>query len=154
MEKEINEFLYQSNLIEGVDDDASLKQARVAWDYLVEQKEMSPSVILKTHKILMLNQPLRPNERGYFREIPVYVGGRETLDWKVIEERMKILAMNMWLNPKNWKRHHVEYETIHPFVDGNGRTGRMFMNWERLKEGLPILIINADERHEYYEWFK
>lgn len=52
------------------------------------------------------------------------------------------------------KNHHVEYEIIHPFVDGNGRTGRMFMNWERLKGGLPILVIHeGEEQQEYYKWF-
>jgi len=51
------------------------------------------------------------------------------------------------------KKLHVHYEAIHPFIDGNGRTGRMFMNYWRVKVGLPILVIKELERHEYYEWF-
>ena len=51
------------------------------------------------------------------------------------------------------KASHIAYERIHPFIDGNGRTGRMFMNWQRLKAGLPILVIKEKEKQEYYKWF-
>ena len=153
-EKEVIEFLRQSNAIEGVYDEESLKQAKIAWDYLDGEKEMNTHVILRTHKVLMLHQPgLYPNEKGYFRTIPVYISGKEALPAAIVFERTKILAMNMWLHPKHWRAHHIEYEKIHPFVDGNGRTGRMFLNWERQKAGLPILIIKAGERQEYYKLF-
>ena len=153
-DKEIDTFLLESNAIEGVYDEDSFAQADYAWEYLITQQEMNIHVMLKTHKILMLHQALLPNEKGYLRTVPVYIGGKEALNAKIIRERLEILCMNMWLHPKNWKEHHIEYEKIHPFVDGNGRTGRMFMNWERLRAGLPLLIIKADERHEYYKWFQ
>lgn len=148
------DFLEESNAIEDVFDADSLQQAVYAWEYLKEQKEMNMHIMCKTHKILMLHQPLYPDEKGYLRHCPVYIGGREGLPWRIIPTRLATCAMNMWLHPNNWKEHHVEYEKIHPFVDGNGRTGRMFMNWERLKAGLPILIIKAEERGDYYKWFK
>ena len=49
---------------------------------------------------------------------------------------------------------HIDFETIHPFEDGNGRTGRMLMSWQRKKAGLEPLLIRASERWEYYQWFK
>ena len=49
---------------------------------------------------------------------------------------------------------HVKFESIHPFVDGNGRTGRLLMNWIRIKIGLPILVIKESEKFEYYKWFE
>lgn len=52
------------------------------------------------------------------------------------------------------RKHHIRFEKIHPFIDGNGRVGRMLMNWQRIKVGLPLLIIWEDEKSDYYKWFK
>jgi len=54
---------------------------------------------------------------------------------------------------KNWKSMHIQFEKIHPFIDGNGRIGRILMNWHRLKLGLPIKIIIETEKYNYYKWF-
>lgn len=159
-------FLSESNAIEGVYDDSSLKQAKVAWDYLIEEKEMSTGVVLKTHKILMLNQPgLFPNEKGYFREYEVSVGRHICLNHVLVREAIETWCKDMNVNTrKNYdsdvfrehvsKKLHVVYEKIHPFVDGNGRTGRMFMNWWRIRNGLPILVVLEKEKHAYYDWFR
>jgi Fic family protein len=48
---------------------------------------------------------------------------------------------------------HLRFEGIHPFIDGNGRTGRLILNLELIKAGfLPISIKFAD-RHKYYDCF-
>lgn len=156
-EKKVLEFLRESNAIEGVYDDESLKQAKVAWDYLVSEKRMSPGVMLKTHKILMLHQPgLYPDEKGYFRHIPVYIGGHEAMSHLKIREEVEnwCVFMNQASFMHEWKGLHVQYEKIHPFVDGNGRTGRMFLNWQRVQNNQPLIIIRAgDEQMAYYKWF-
>lgn len=153
MTEKIQKFLEESNAIEGVYDADSLTQAMHAWEFLISQTEMSVGVICKLHEILMLNQNLMPHEKGSLREKAVYIGGSVAMSHLIIEERLKILAMNMQLSPENSKAHHIEYEKIHPFVDGNGRTGRMLMNWERLRAGESVMIIRAEERYEYYKWF-
>jgi Fic family protein len=51
------------------------------------------------------------------------------------------------------KEAHIEFEYIHPFVDGNGRVGRMVYNAHRLLLGQPIHIIEESEKNEYYKWF-
>lgn len=155
-------FLEQSNAIEGVDDVASLEQAIIAWEYLMQQDTLTTGVVLKTHKILMLNQRLSPNEKGYFRTCQVYVGKHEGVRWEKIPLEIESWLENVKTSIKipgedgnNIKLDHIEYERIHPFIDGNGRTGRMFLNWQRKKAGLPILVIHAGkEQMEYYKWFK
>lgn len=150
------EFLQHSNYIEGVTDSESLDQAVFAWNYLKVQKDLNVTNIKKTHKILMLKQPLKPNEKGYFRTIPVWISGKTGAAVSGVPADMIAWAAsaNMSKEEMAIKEDHITYEKIHPFVDGNGRTGRMFMNWQRLKNGLPILVIREEERQDYYNWFK
>lgn len=164
--KKIVEFLKESNAIEGVYDLDSLQQAIYAWEYMSEQPDITPHDVLRVHKILMLNQKLLPDEKGYFRRCAVWIGGREGMHHKKIAK-----AISEWCNDMNLeytdvddemynlellsKGLHVEYEKIHPFVDGNGRSGRIFMNWWRVKNGLPLLVIHeGKEQVDYYKWFK
>ena len=61
-----------------------------------------------------------------------------------------------WYN-KNKKLHplvlgtlfHHKFEKVHPFMDGNGRTGRMILNYILIKHKYPPLIIRRKRRSEY-----
>jgi Fic family protein len=48
---------------------------------------------------------------------------------------------------------HLDFETIHPFNDGNGRIGRVMMNWQLQHEGFPNIIIRDKEKKTYYKAF-
>ena len=162
-------FLRESNAIENVWDELSLTYARAAWDYLIKKKKLTVKTILRTHAILM-HDKLDPEETGAYRKRPVYIGGHEAKKWYVIPD-----LMDQWYKTANGtiklaetgfrgsgvnsieemiKDDHIAFEAIHPFQDGNGRMGRLIMNWQRDKLDLPILVIKEVEKHSYYAWFE
>lgn len=162
--EEINRFLVESNAIEGIYDDDSLKQAQFSWEYLISQKELTVANILRTHHLLVINQNLKPEHKGNWRNCRVWVGNYEGPDHKNIPnliqswlDQINTLA-DLKLTPEEQdlllQDLHVQYEQIHPFADGNGRTGRMFWNFLRLKAGLPIKIIYEKDRFDYYRLFQ
>lgn len=161
--KSERDFLIQSNLIEGVGEEG-LPDSIKAWGYAKGLECVTREIILEIHRLLA--QTLNPRIAGKFRDCSVRVGGRRCCDPYFIEgEIEKILrVMNHKprlsdtddiLDKEEWtKATHIDFEILHPFEDFNGRTGRILMNWERLKLGLPILIIKYKERFEYYKWFE
>ena len=155
MEDKITRFLRESNAIEDVWDEESLKDALKAWNYVSKLKKLSCEAILKTHKILMEHQPILDKEKGIFRRVPVWIGGREGKPWYAVPELMAQLCENS-KDHTDWediKQDHIMFEKIHPFVDGNGRSGRIFMNWQRQHAGLEILIVEEAKKWDYYKWF-
>lgn len=51
-------------------------------------------------------------------------------------------------------KYHIEFERIHPFEDGNGRTGRLLINYELLKHNLQPVVIAKEDRIKYFEFLR
>ncbi len=159
MNKEEIEFLRESNAIEGEYSPGALEDAKKAWTMakIASSEPVNIHYILGIHRRLL--KRLDPKIAGKIRECPVMIGGETRLQNKeeIIEE-IRLLC-NPGVYPissesliKKW---HIKFEHIHMFEDGNGRVGRILMNIQRLKIGLPLLIIHeGKEQQSYYEWFR
>jgi fido (protein-threonine AMPylation protein) len=162
-----DEFLKESNAIEEEYSKEAFEDAKQAWTMACVsfRDGLNIDYICGIHRRLL--KRLNSSIAGKLRHQRVWVGNREGLEWTEIEKELTILC-NDWENGKHIlnelsdegketyvKAWHISFEKIHPFVDGNGRTGRILMNVQRLALGLPLLIIHeGPEQFEYYKWFK
>lgn len=168
--EQLDSFLLESNAIEGVFGEECHEAALKAWEYINSKEVMTEAEILETHRILMEPRDAWEDStasvvgkaaQGAWRTGMVYIGINAALAARRIPEKISLwcFLMNKIPNPdeldKISKDLHVFYEQVHPFWDGNGRTGRIFMNWWRIRHGLPLLIIHTGvEQQMYYDWFK
>ena len=151
-DKELEEFLRESNAIEREYSDQAYDDSWKAWKFIVNFDELTLSRLLEVHRVLMLT--LENRIAGKIRKCDVYIGHGKALTPERIEEKLNQLLLWLPKTEEDIKKWHVEYEAIHPFEDGNGRTGRIFMNWQRVLNDLPLLIIHeGEEQSEYYTWF-
>jgi Fic family protein len=155
----MNDHIRNSNLIENIDSEAEDQQSLLAWQFLCEQKEITHGIICKIQKIITIRQKdLKPYERGYYRDISmkeVSIAGNMAPSYRMIEGLMGNYVLDM----KEYETHdplemHIRFEKIHPFVDGNGRTGRMLMWWHEMMLGRGPTLIEFNSREEYYELFR
>jgi len=156
MESEELEFLVESNAIEGVFSVGAWADALRAWIYA---KNKSDEITIETVKGIhyQLLRRIDSQIAGKIRKIPIYVGSSACILPENIPRRLSYWC-DKYSKPSNEesiKEGHVEFLNIHPFEDGNGRTGRIIMNLQRIRTGLPILIIHhGQEQQEYYRWFE
>ena len=91
---------------------------------------------------------------GGYKTIQNYVGGRITA--KPEHVYLKMTALMDGINESNMDlesiiKFHCEYEHIHPFIDGNGRTGRLIMFRQCLKNNVKPFIVEYSSRMNYYK---
>ena len=177
------EFTYNSNAIEGntltlketalvlsgmTVDQKPLKDHleavghRDAFLYVQEiaksDRELSEYDIKNIHSLVLMN---RPEDKGRYRRVPVRIVGAytEPVQPYLIEPKMvELLALDKDRRDKmlvleRIARFHLAFEGIHPFIDGNGRTGRLLLNLELIKNGFPPINVKFADRKRYYDAF-
>ena len=174
------EFIYNSNAIEGntltlretdiilqfgitvkgksLKEHNEVKGQEYALDFLNEvlKKEEPLSIrLIREFHALILNDD--KDNRGRFKqENNTILGAKfQTTPFYKVEEKLQELIDNFNESDKNLiekvAKFHNDFEMVHPFNDGNGRTGRLLMNLELMKNGYPITIIKNEDRDDYYQ---
>jgi Fic family protein len=117
---------------------------------------MSESIIKQIHYLVLAD---KKEDRGVYRRIPVHIMGaqHEPVQPYLIESKMEQLLHDFAESKEHivtkLARFHIEFEGIHPFIDGNGRTGRLLVNLELMKAGYPPIDIKFTDRIAYYNAF-
>jgi len=135
------------------------KEAFYYVEELVKSKmDLSEKVIKDIHSIVLMD---KPQDKGVYRRIPVIIQGaihkppqpylvpvkmeQLTRDYKTWQNEMHII--------KCISLFHLKFEGVHPFIDGNGRTGRLVLNLELMKKGYHPINIKFKDRRRYYDCF-
>lgn len=130
--------------------------SKVFLEMLNKKENLSEELILKWHKNIF--GETKSDISGEYREYLVRVGDHRAPDWQNIPILMKDFIKFLQekkLNPVEFSaRAHYRFEKIHPFGDGNGRIGRLIMNYILWFNGCPMLIIEYKKRKSYYKALK
>lgn len=180
-EEFIVEYTYNSNAIEGntltlretdlvlrgltidrkpLKDHMEAVGHKEAFDYVRElvakNIPLSERVIKEIHYLVLAD---KRDDRGVYRRVPVRIMGaqHEPVEPYLIQEKMEQLLRDFADSTEHTvtklARFHIEFEGIHPFIDGNGRTGRLLVNLELMKAGFPPIDIKFADRMAYYDAF-
>ena len=131
-----------------------------AFEYVVqlvtEKKEISEKVIKDIHFLVLAD---KKEDRGVYRRAPVKIVGavHMLVEPLLIMQKMEELLDEYKNSNANFliklAKFHIDFESIHPFIDGNGRTGRLLTNLELMKLGYPPIDIKYTDRLRYYDAF-
>jgi len=124
-----------------------------------QNHEFSKELILLLHQMLIGG--IDDNIAGRFRKKSefVRVGTHIAPAPEHVERMMESTLLEYSSDVNSYfldkiAKFHLDFETIHPFVDGNGRIGRVFTNFQLISLGFPRIIIRDKEKDIYYQAFR
>ncbi len=175
------EFTYNSNAIEGntltlqetalalegvtidkkpLKDHLEAVGHRDAFLYVVslvsDKVPVSERIIREIHSLVLMN---RPEDKGVYRRIPVKIMGahHEPPQPYLVPVQMERLVADLSRDNRHTIEtaalFHLNFEGIHPFIDGNGRTGRLILNLMLMQAGYPPIDVKFADRRKYYACF-
>ena len=125
-------------------------------EILSKKEDISNELILNWHKEIF--HETKEDISGRYREHLVRVSNYIAPDWQDVKKLMNNLIKfikESKINPVELSGiAHYRFEKIHPFSDGNGRIGRLLMNYILWHNNYPMIIITYKDRKAYYKSFK
>ncbi len=171
--KFLNKHIKESNAIENIfvrtNHHLFIDHLEAA-EFVLKAGSMSEIATPENIHAILMKRELNVSEAGQFRQILVWAGSELMPSpdqisglmsrWaeSLRQENFRDSSLTLENKEKIAWHYHDWFESIHPFIDGNGRTGRLILNNIRLLFGLPWLIVLFSERWQYYdnirEWEK
>jgi len=156
--KETEQIVFDSHVGKGLALREVLEAKNLAQVYRLPQ-ELARESILKTHAVLL--NGIDDGFAGRFRkkgeEVRVanhVAPAAEKVPFLMEELLEKYLSDTQTYFLERITRFHLDFELIHPFCDGNGRMGRVLINWQLKTFGCPPVIIRNREKKKYYAAFR
>ncbi|MCL4431866.1 MAG: Fic family protein [Epsilonproteobacteria bacterium] len=134
------------------------KEAILYVESLVKDNEPLTEWEIKSIHALVLKN-IDNDNMGKYRNINVLISGAEHRPVDHLNIPDKMSSFMQWYTSVGQTLHpveraakvHVDFVGIHPFIDGNGRTSRLLMNLELMKNGFPPAVIKVEDRLAYYQ---
>jgi len=135
---------------------------RETFDMLLSfEGDISKEFVLKLHEAVVRNTLSEgiSDQIGRYRTVQVYIRGVEWMPPSPKDVPGDMKELFRWYTNNRNRLHplvqaaycHTGFETIHPFVDGNGRVGRLLLNFILHKNGFPMVNIPNSRKLEYYD---
>lgn len=123
-----------------------------------QKTEVNQEVILLLHKMLIGS--IDEKIAGRFRKLGEYVrvGTHVAPAPEHVEKMIEAILLEYTSDLTNYfldkvAKFHLDFETVHPFCDGNGRIGRVLVCFQLQRLGFPMIIIRDREKKDYYKSF-
>jgi Fic family protein len=161
--KETERILMEMEISRNVSVREVFEAKNLAWvlEYIRSKSvepDLSIEAIILLHKMLMGN--INDAIAGRFRKKGEYVrvGTHIAPTPEHVERMIESIISDYFADHSIYftdkiARFHLDFETIHPFCDGNGRIGRVIINYQLGRLGFPNVIIRDKEKQTYYEAF-
>ncbi|HLC36399.1 MAG TPA: Fic family protein [archaeon] len=138
-----------------IDEIKEIENMKKAADASKRTKQINEKTIKKIHAAIM--DGFKEKNPGEYRKQPIFIQASKVKTAKAEEVENEMRKLLEWHKKEQKKKYCVEscaefhamFEQIHPFLDGNGRTGREILNWTLQKESFPRAIINLQNRESY-----
>lgn len=126
-------------------------------DIINKEEKLSERQIKNIHYLIL--KGIDDENAGKYRNEKVVISGAEHIPPAPVFIHDQMEELINWYYDKGSTLHtieraarlHTDFVKIHPFIDGNGRTARILLNFELIKAGYPIIIIRNEDRVKYYE---
>ena len=125
-------------------------------EIVAKREALTEWQIRNLHSLVL--KSIDSEQAGRYRQENVVIAGASTTPPDFMHVAAEMAGLIDWyghsadLHPvARAAQLHTRFVKIHPFIDGNGRTGRLLLNFELMRVGYPPAIIRKEDRLAYYD---